>query len=429
MWTTLCLTAMLGVFSPDRTALATRPDYNQDQLEAWWGIRAEADRRRAEVALAFGLAADQSPAREVQSTSRVDFDDPLSVLEHVLRHAQPVSSVYPSERYFYFSFDLGPRQVNGNLRFTEIESNTLHIGYFDNVLSPGTIGSRTFSPDDGVKVSYDASTHAATVTFRGLTRVFEITPTFRKVQPPTPEPLSGEQFVSRIVDESGHGLQLMFNPAESFFYYVRDLSAPMPERLIDYQPTPELSLRIGSRSRFVFYVEPQARQEVLVGVLRENVMKNNPFDGPFDQVPPRLPLRDRIMAAYPYVSFGDGIDEHGNFRGLGAQRVAISAYQDYRTLPELVESLTKSIRPELDGVGRWIMMNYEWKRDFHKQLEARSVSVASGSYQHETSLSRTWPANHRVVTSRGNGPDSPTPEDNGSVESVLGQQQPADEQR
>ena len=134
-----------------------------------------------------------------------------------------------------------------------------------------------------------------------------------------------------------------------------------------------------------------------MGVSRKDIFYNNYFDGPFDQVPPRLPLRDKLHAAYPYTNYSGGIDEHGNFHWFKSSRVAISPYYDYLTAKELV-SYHQRCHKENNKSAFWSCLAYELKKDFHKTLDEynneTNQTVSYPPNYHPIYVTQGWPANH-----------------------------------
>jgi hypothetical protein len=369
--------------------------FNQDLLQRWWTDSAAPS---ADTGADAGELRER-PRQTIPATLLVDYDDPDSVLKFILTAAGAKAQVYPTERYFYYKFDLGARRVSGNLRFTDVEDSVLHIGYFDDFDAQGSVKTKSYHHDRDISLSYDAKLGTETVEFRELRTTFHLNQVPRTFCNEIALD-ADEAYVAGVLDESGHSLHLVFNKPETMFYFIRAARHPSPERFADYTTPGGHSLKVGLRSRFVFFVDETSGREVLVGVYEDYIIRNTYFDGPFDQVPPRLDLRAMLESAYPYVKFGQGIDEHGNFIGLEFQRVAISPYQSYSTLPALAADLDKLYRPFATGTARWAMLTYEWKRDFHKTVIARTkagstaAAIADVGYIHNAAISIAWPANH-----------------------------------
>lgn len=158
---------------------------------------------------------------------------------------------------------------------------------------------------------------------------------------------------------------------------------------------------LDRRTDFVFYADARARRTLLVGVSSHNVYENNYFDGPFDQVPPRLPLKEKLEAACPYLKV-DPIDAHGNFTRKEGQRVAISPYLDYSSLDDAIAELTRREKSAVLPSQKWAALTYESKRDFHRTL---ARTEAGDGADHRACVSQGWPANHALARSHA-WPDS-----------------------
>ena len=121
---------------------------------------------------------------------------------------------------------------------------------------------------------------------------------------------------------------------------------------------------------------------------------NSYYDGPFDQVPPRLSLRDKLLRAYPYTKERGGIDNHGNFIAIADTRVAISPYTTYRKLSDLVEYQMRC-QDHPTKSEKWSCLAYEWKRDFHRFSNASTSTTRDESPDESSVFVRQgWPANH-----------------------------------
>jgi len=334
----------------------------------------------------------------------VDHNEPPTVVTAILRAAAPRAVVYPTERYFYWEFPLGHRLMRGNLRFVDIESGILHYGYFDDY-DPGTMWSGSLGAADGLVVE-PAGERVFRVSYRGETVEFELARGAER-RPVDMRLAPGEEIVSGIVDESGYLLWLVWNESGEAFYYVLDESLGVWDELIPVEGSGGL-LEVGRESRFVFLVDREWNRKVLIGVWAKQIQWNTYFDGPFDQVPPRLPLKARLERAYPYVKARGGIDEHGNFIALEAQRVAISPYAAYESLDALAAHARATVEGGARGPELWVALTHEWKRDFMRDApEPRTIGDLLGSRQsvHTQSTTQGWPANHHGDISRS-WPDS-----------------------
>ncbi|MBL8875672.1 MAG: hypothetical protein JNM86_07745 [Phycisphaerae bacterium] len=334
------------------------------------------------------------------------FNDPRTVLVSALAAAPARSTVYPSERYFYFETIIESRQVSGNIRFTDIERGQVHIGYFDR-FDPEARQGGTFSAENGVVVASGPLPHTWIVSADGHSREFTLDQqyqTFRDRLALLPD----EEFVTGVYDESGSKFGLIFfRPTASLYFVLVPDKAGEPLVSVRGDATEFL---VGLHSRFVYFVDQPTGRRILVGVHSSNVRDNNYFDGPFDQVPPDLSLREMLNETYPYTKFRGGIDEHGNFNSFEGQRVAISPYQQYTSTDRLLEQLLKAKGGEgAEGPKRWVAMVYENKRHFHEEMEEYLVNNineypnaanALPSYSHVVGVSRSWPASHFFYSSR-----------------------------
>lgn len=332
----------------------------------------------------------------------VMFDVPGSVLRAMLASV-PHGVVYPSERYFYYRFDLGPRGVSGNLRFTDIEDGVLHMGYFD-IYDSREVRARSFTEADGVAIEALPATAAGRpayrVTFDGVSAVFELATEFLRVESDIGL-AAGEAVVSGTLDESGTPLALVWNAGVRSFFF---LLPPDARRGLVLAYDDRADVWLDPASRFVYWMPEAGGRCVLIGVWAENVRGNTWFDGPFDQVPPRLAIREMIHTAYPYTRARGGIDEHGNFVGQPGHRVAISPYQEYETLASMRGFIERTLRERpVDGPELWAALCYESKRDFVPP-EARTGAPTLGDRLRDRAVpayaKQGWPANHEVAASR-----------------------------
>ncbi len=295
------------------------------------------------------------------------FDRPDTVLDHVLRSAPPLSIVYPTERYFYFRTRVEGRTVSGNLRFTDVEHGRLHLGYFlEGRSGPNRAHTRAaaFGPNDDTLVRSWGP--LVLVARRGVVRLFLLER--RALAGIHRSELRGsEHLVSGVLDESGFALSLLYDETLQNFFYVLNPRLPLPERLLARR-VGDTDLLVGAESGFVFVHEPESARHLLVGVEARHVRRNSFFDGPFDQVPPDLEIRDLLEAAYPYVTLGRGLDPHGVFLDRASQRVAISPYQRYDDLEDFATWIDRTAAAALTPSHRRLLLTYEAKRHFHRFL-------------------------------------------------------------
>lgn len=356
---------------------ASRPHQSGDTREARADDLVLNERRLRPSQEVASLLAD------APSTEGVQFDSPRSVLAYILAAAAPRAFVYPSERYYYYRFPLGPRVISGNIRFADAEEHRISVGYFDASNGADLRTAEFRHGVDGVQLSFDPARGEVRLALDGVERAFILdTSAF---SPPSFPMLPGEVHVSGIRDESGYFLHLIYWPPERSFYYVLNTDRPRPERW-HRGDSSDVELWWGEESRFCFLKDRATRRFILVGVNQREIRENMWFDGPFDQVPPRLPIRAMLEEAYPYVLDAGGLDAHGNFLTQPGQRVAISPYQEYVSGAELESFVVAAVKD--DPTPRaWIGATYEYKRDWR-------APAAYESGGHAVFRSSAWPANH-----------------------------------
>ncbi len=315
--------------------------------------------------------------------------DPQETLAYLFQYIPHHAYVYPTETYYYYKFPLGNLTYAGNFRLLDAHEGKLHIGYYNLDQPHGDIYYTLLDADDGIYITpLDNFTFA--VTYNNMERIFHLSPLAS--QPPQQlRTLPEEEFIAHIIDESGIVLFLLYNTNTSSFYYVLDEEKPAMD---NFYKLPS-SYFLGQRTSYIFYKDQEYARKILVGVSQNNIYLNNYYDGPFDQVPPRLYLKEKLEAAYPYTKYAGGIDEHGNFYSFAGSRVAISPYLDYNDTANLFSYLDRCDSSSGKSIY-WSCLTYEWKKDFHKTLEQQSIqqNLTSSSDTHALYFSQGWPANH-----------------------------------
>ncbi len=346
-----------------------------------------------------------------------DFGDVRSMFKYVLQHTPARPVVYPTERYYYYRFPIGARLVSGNIRFAEAESGSISVGYFDAQNQRDMFTQEFADGRDGVRVTLRESIHEVDVSVDDVRRTFVLDQS--AFAPPTFPLLDGERLITGLRDESGYFFYLIYWEPGRSMYYVLNPDRRMPESWTR-APSDKVEVWFGDTSRFCFIHHPPTGRFILVGVNTGQVERNTWFDGPFDQVPPHLPIKAVLEEAYPYVKKdAGGIDEHGNFLKMPGQRVAISPYQDYVSGAELVSALERQVTDSATP-SAWVAATYEYKRDWRapnrdaplpqSHAQARSATWPANhwggssrfwSESHAAMTSVKWPPNHRADTSEG----------------------------
>ena len=294
----------------------------------------------------------------------VDLSDRAAVISYVLKNCDAVNFVYPTEQYFYFKFYSGHRLISGNLRFCESEKGVVHFGYFDeHDPSVSFFGSIKNDQNGAVITNNDC----VTLRFLDIERKFVIK--YLRINDNDQKLQNGEEVICRVLDESGYHFKLLFNQSDNYFFYVLDESENLPEPLSELT-VGDFKFYVGLESRFILFRDQISKRRILVGVQIDKIKWNTYFDGPFDQVPPNLDLKDRLERAYPYVRYRGGIDKHGNFRKVYGSRVAISPYKEYSTVSEfLAFALPTIYKSNKQGKPAYQGLVLEDKASFHKKLE------------------------------------------------------------
>ena len=280
-------------------------------------------------------------------------DEIMAVFGHIFSALPPEVKVYPTENYYYFTFQHGGLNYSGNMRLDvrDRDEGILHFVYFNAPEawnSELTVQYRALSTVDGVSVE-KVKDLVYRVTFRDKSVVFALN-NLREVHPPADKIAPGETFIGPVFDESGLQFYLMFHPEEKRFTFILNESTILAERLLPYSEG-DPHILLGARTGFAFYQDRFQDRKILVGVYAGNVENNNFFDGPFDQLPDNFlkgdTLRDAILTLYPELK--DEIDRLGNFKEQEG-RVLINPYINYSFLNEL-EEYRKCGDSGLDRVG------------------------------------------------------------------------------
>jgi hypothetical protein len=204
--------------------------------------------------------------------------------------------------------------------------------------------------------------------------------------------------ISPVLDESGFAFDLLYSEAYRRFMYVLQERAQLPERLVRLEsslglPHQEYRLWIGAVSGFVFAEDIEEGCLVLIAISGLEVLRNHYFDGPFDQVPPKLSIRDVLYEAYPYTQIGAGLDENGVFLGVEGVRVAISPYFTYGDVSEAISHFESSVDFSRAGLARVLPVIKEDKNTFHERLNEFQQEPRPAE-RHLLEASRLWPAGH-----------------------------------
>ena len=172
------------------------------------------------------------------------------------------------------------------------------------------------------------------VTYKGTSVVFALNDV-SQLKPPAGAVGPDERVIGPVFDELAVRFFLVYNTKAKVFHYILDETAAVPDELA---PSPRSDrLLVGKRTGFAFYRDHRLDRKILVGVFERNVLQNNYFDGPFDQLPDNFiegeTLRQAIVDSDPEVK--GKIDRFGYFEG-GDSRYAITPYMQYRSENDLL---------------------------------------------------------------------------------------------
>lgn len=278
----------------------------------------------------------------------VDVKDAKSVFRYLYQQLDDDVTIFPSENIYYLKFTLLGKIYYGTITMyvQDREQGILGFGYVTREehksrqkYFPMIGGSHDFSRKDGLEMErIDDFTYA--VTYLGKTVTFHL---FNDgIKPPKKIKLrSDEVFVGPTFDESGLRFYLIFNKTISKLFWVLNEDEFVPETFYHASD----NLVIGDRTEFAFYNDKENNRKIMVGVEGENVMQNNWYDGPFDQLPDnyvktgQLKVQEYLEAHYPY--YKGHIDKYGNFLKQKGSRVALAPYIVYFSRDQLnfVDSL------------------------------------------------------------------------------------------
>ncbi len=280
---------------------------------------------------------NQSYIEEVSARSDLKIGDLTSVFAYVFASLPPHVKVYPTENYYYFSFYNDGVAYAGNIR---LDASDRDRGLVDFTYFPTLTGWRQddvdtykqFSLADGVRIE-KVKPFVYRVTFRQKSVLFELND-LSKVVPPPGLLNADEHYLGPIFDESGIQFFLIFNQRLKMFQYILNETVPVPDEL--YPSRISDRIVIGRRTGFAYYRDDLKPRKILIGVYDENVVTNNYFDGPFDQLPDNFlhghELKTAIVAAG--LAPADQIDRLGILPG-NADRVLIKPYISYSYVEDL----------------------------------------------------------------------------------------------
>jgi hypothetical protein len=297
------------------------------------------------------LQTSQDYLEELYRGAKAPVGDSKAMLAFVLQGLPERVKVYPTENYYYFGFYSGGVRYAGNIRLdaSDRDKGKLHFAYYvDNAewLDEFPVNYALMGSDEGVTIE-KVERFLYRVTAGGKSVLFELND-LSNVRPPEQAIGPDEKFLGPVFDESGIRFFLVYNSKQKLFLFILDDTVPVPDQLTRVKATDRIE--IGTRTGFAFYRDQRRERRILIGVYEGNVLANNYFDGPFDQLPDNFlegdELRQAILDIAPDLKgtldrFGGSLD--------GAERFPIAPYALYRRVTDLLPVHACAIGPRGKG--------------------------------------------------------------------------------
>ena len=283
------------------------------------------------------LDTNQHYIEELYRNAMAPVADKKEMLAFVLQSLPDRVKIYPTENYYYFGFYSGGVRYAGNIRLdaSDRDKGRLHFAYYiDSAEWKGEqpVTYAAMGLEDGVKIEkLERFLYKVTLAERSVT--FELNDLLA-VRPPETALAPDERFIGPVFDESGIRFFLVYNSKLHLFHYVLDETVPTPDQFTRIKSTDRILL--GTRTGFALYRDLKRDRKILIGVYEGNMLANNFFDGPFDQLPDNFIEGDDLLTAILEVApnlkgtidrFGGSVD--------GAERFLIAPYMAYRREEEL----------------------------------------------------------------------------------------------
>jgi hypothetical protein len=280
----------------------------------------------------------------------LDIKSPDAVFGAVFEQLAPKVTVYPTESYYYFTFQLNGINYAGNIRFDAADQfdGKVHFAYANEYAywrKPLEPVYKKMGPADGVQTE-QVNKFLYKVTFKGKTVEF-VLPDLSSVKPAPAMLRDDEVYLGPAWDESGVQFFLVFNKTAKTFLYLLN-ETPKVDL---YEPSPlSPAVTVGNRTSFAFYKDKLVNRQILMGDFVGHTMLNDYFDGPFDQLPDNYvrgnALLDAILEVEPGLK-NEKPDRYGA-DATGEFRYGITSYRYYGHVSDLkpvVDCAEKSADP------------------------------------------------------------------------------------
>jgi len=270
-------------------------------------------------------------------TQKLAIDDPMAVFAYVLNSLPDRVKVYPTENHYYFAFDFNGIRYAGNIKIDaalRAEGKVAFAYYEDRAawLSDKEGTDLVLGPSRGVTVER-VEPLAYRISYGKKSVIFALND-LSTVKPPAAALAPDDRFIGPVFDESGVRFFLVFNAKLKLFHYVLDETIE-PADVFVAAPVGGGRILIGKRTGFAVYRDQKRNRKILIGVYHDNVIANNYFDGPFDQMPDNFIVgdtyRDAILAVAP--GFKGRINRYGSF--ADGARFTVAPYMEYRSPKDL----------------------------------------------------------------------------------------------
>lgn len=283
------------------------------------------------------LQTNQSYVEQLARPTEINVDDLMSVFGYVMSQLPERVKVYPTENYYYFGFLHNGIRYAGNIRLdaSNRDDGKVIFAYFEDTslwYDDAPVKHAILDASQGVTVER-VEPLVYRVTYQGKSVIFALND-LRDVKPSPGALGPDEKFIGPIFDESAIPFYLLFNTRLKVFHYVLDERGKVADSF--FSPKGKDRILVGKRTGFAFFKDHHLNRKILIGAFQGNMIANNYFDGPFDQLPDNFiegeALRDAILAVRPQLK--RRIDRFGGAPD-GSIRFMIGPYMPYQILSDL----------------------------------------------------------------------------------------------
>jgi len=276
-----------------------------------------------------------------------DLNNAELVFSYVFSKLEDEVTIYPTENYYYFTFSAQGKTFCGSIALfaSKRDEGILDFGYIEkndkfSQPDPNAVsGWGVYNAENGVIVK-KINNFKYSVTYDNRTIIFNLNKI--GLEPPRKANLTDDEiFIGPGFDESGLKFFLIFNESVNHFYWILNEDGFVPEYFSDYTD----NIVIGNRTEFAFYLDKENERKILIGVEGYNVLNNNWYDGPFDQMPDNyikidsIEVKKYLEAYLPNIK--GKIDKFGRYIHEKGTRVAMAPYLVYFSKEDLVDIVSR----------------------------------------------------------------------------------------